>query len=56
MLEGKIIAPVRHSSWVANLLPIRRKNGEIRLHVDFRNLNQLFVKVNYLLLIMEHLL
>lgn len=37
--EGGIIKPIRNSSWVSNLVPIRKKNGDIRLCVDFRNLN-----------------
>ena len=40
MLDAEIILPRRYSNWVANLVPIRKKNGEIRLCVDFRNLNK----------------
>ena len=40
LLDAKIIVPLRYSSWVANLVPVRKKNGEIRLCVDFRNLNR----------------
>jgi hypothetical protein len=36
MLDSKIIIPLRYSEWIANLVPIRKKNGEIRLRVDFR--------------------
>jgi hypothetical protein len=42
-----MITPTRHSSWVANLVPIRKKIGEIRLCVIFKNLNQLSLKDNY---------
>ena len=35
LLDAKIIVPLRYSSWVANLVPFRKKNGEIRLCVDF---------------------
>jgi hypothetical protein len=35
---------------------VRKKTGEIRLFVDFRNLNQLFLKDNYHLPNMENLL
>jgi hypothetical protein len=41
---------------VANLVPIRKKNGEIKLCVDFRNLNRSSKKDNYLLPKMEHIL
>ena len=34
-----IIKPIRHSSSVSNLVPVRKKKGDIRLCVDFRNLN-----------------
>jgi ribonuclease HI len=40
LLSAKIIFPVRHTQWVSNLVPVRKKNGEIRLCVDFRNLNK----------------
>jgi hypothetical protein len=39
LLNVKIIFPVRHTHWVSNLVPVRKKSGEIRLCVDFRNLN-----------------
>jgi hypothetical protein len=47
LLYVKIIIPLRYSKWVANLVPIKKKNGEIRLCVDFRNLNRSSLKDNY---------
>ena len=47
LLDAKIIVPLRYSSWIANLVPVRKKNGEIRLCVDFRNLNKSCLKDNY---------
>ena len=47
LLDAKIIVPLRYSSWIANLVPVRKKNGEIRLCVDFRNLNRSCLKDNY---------
>jgi ribonuclease HI len=35
LLSAKIIFPVRHTQWVSNLVPVRKKNGEIRLCVNF---------------------
>jgi hypothetical protein len=29
LLDAKIIFQVRHSAWVANLVPVRKKSGEI---------------------------
>ena len=37
-------------------MPIRKKSGEIRLCVDFRNLNQVSLKDNYPLPKMDHIL
>jgi hypothetical protein len=35
LLDDNIIVPLIYSEWVANLVPVRKKNGEIRLCVDF---------------------
>jgi len=35
LLVAKIIVPLRYSKWVANLVVMRKKSGEIRLRVDF---------------------
>jgi hypothetical protein len=56
LLDAKIIVPLRYSNWVANLVPVRKKNGEIRLCVDFRNLNKSSLKDNYPLPKMDHVL
>jgi ribonuclease HI len=56
LLDAQIIVPLRYSSWVANLVPVRKKSGEIRLCVDFRNLNRSSRKDNYPLSNMEHIL
>jgi hypothetical protein len=50
------IISLRYSEWVANLVPVRKKNGEIRLCVDFRNLNRSSKKDNYPLSKMELIL
>ena len=51
-----IIKPIRHSTWVSNLVPVRKNNGDIRLCVDFRNLNFASLKDNYGLPNMEAML
>jgi hypothetical protein len=35
IFDAKIIVSLRLSKWVANLVPVRKKRGEIRLCVDF---------------------
>ena len=56
MYDAQIIAPIRYSDWVSNLVPTRKKTGEIRLCVDFRNLNKVSLKDNYPLPKMDHIL
>ena len=56
MLDAKIIVPLRYSNWVANLVPVRKKSGEICLCVDFINLNKCSLKDNYPLPKMDHIL
>jgi hypothetical protein len=56
LLYAKIIIPLRYSNWIANIVPVRKKNGEIRLCVDFINLNKCSRKDNYPLPNMEHIL
>jgi hypothetical protein len=56
LFEAKIIVSLRFSKWVENLVPVRKKSGEIRLCVDFRNLNKVSLKDNYPLPKMDHIL
>ena len=56
LLDVKIIFRVRHSEWVVNLVLVRKNSGEIRLCVDFRNLNHASEKDNYPVLPMEQTL
>lgn len=45
--DGGIIKPIRHSSWVLDLVLVRKKNKDIRLCADLRNLNIASLKYNY---------
>ena len=56
LMAAKIIVPLIYSKWVANLVVVRKKSGEIRLCIDFRNLNKCSKKDNYPLPKMEHFL
>lgn len=56
LLKAKIIFPVRHSNWVSNMVPIRKKNVDIRICIDFRNLNKASQKDNFPLPTMEQTL
>jgi hypothetical protein len=56
MSDAKFIVPLRFSKWVSNLVPTRKKTSEIRLCIDFRNLNKVSLKDNYPLPKMDHIL
>jgi hypothetical protein len=56
LLDEKIIIPLRYSDWASNSVLVRKKNGEICLCVDFRNLNRVSLKYNYPLPKMDHIL
>jgi hypothetical protein len=54
--DAKIIVPLCFSKWVSNLVPTCKKSEEIRLCIDFRNLNKVSLKDNYPLPKMDHIL
>ena len=56
LLDAKIIFKIRHLELVSNLVPVRKKSGETRLCVDFRNLNRVSDKDNYPVPPMEQIL
>lgn len=56
LLDAKINFLDRHTEWVANLVPVRKNNGYIRLCVDFHNLNRASKKDNYPIPPMEQIL
>ena len=42
LFEEKIIVALRFSWWVANLVTVKKKNKEIRICIDLKNLNRVF--------------
>eukprot|EP00253_Pinus_taeda_P034921 PITA_34921 len=56
LYKAGIIVPIRFSDWISNLVPVHKKTGEIRLCIDFRNLNKVSLKDNYPLPKMDHIL
>jgi hypothetical protein len=50
-----IIFSIIHSEWLLNPMVVRKKNGEIYLFVDFKDLNREKIKDNYPLTNMEML-
>ena len=47
---------LRFSCWVENLVPVRNNNMEIRICINFRNLNRVSLKDHYPLPKMDHIL
>ena len=56
LLDARIIFKVKHLEQVSNLVLVRKKSSEIRLYVDFRNLNRASDKDNYPVPPMEQIL
>ena len=56
LLKARIIFLVRHTQLICNMVPSYKKSGEIRLCVDFRNLNRASEKDNFPLPSMEQIL
>jgi hypothetical protein len=56
LLDAQIIFKVCHSTWVSNMVPVRKKSREIRICIDFWNLNRASDKDNYPVPPMEQIL
>ena len=39
LIEAGFIREVKYPTWIANIVPVRKKNGQLRICVDFRDLN-----------------
>ena len=40
LIEGKFIRQCRYAEWISNVVPIYKKNGKLRVCIDFGNLNK----------------
>jgi len=38
--QAKFIRVVLYPQWIANIVPVMKKDGKVRVCIDFRNLNQ----------------
>ena len=39
LIEAGFIREVKYPTWIANIVPVRKKNNQLRICVDFRDLN-----------------
>ena len=53
LIESGFIHEVQYLEWITNIVPIKKKNGQIRVYVDFRNLNNACPKDDFPLPITE---
>ena len=44
LLVAGFIKPIQHPKWLSNVVPVKKKNGQIHCCVDFRNLNKAYRK------------
>jgi hypothetical protein len=54
--QSHIVFPIKHSTWVSNLVLVQKKNGDILLCVDLWDLNKESLKDHYPLPSMESIL
>ena len=40
LLVARFIKLIQHPKWLSNIVPVKKKNGQIQCCVDFRNLNK----------------
>nr|AAX95395.1 Reverse transcriptase (RNA-dependent DNA polymerase), putative [Oryza sativa Japonica Group]ABA92966.2 retrotransposon protein, putative, unclassified [Oryza sativa Japonica Group] len=47
LYDAGFIRPCRYAEWVSNIVPIIKKNGKVRVCIDFRDLNKATPKDEY---------
>lgn len=47
MLNAKIIHPIDYLDWISNMVPVTKPFGDIRICVDFRDLNKAYPKDDF---------
>ena len=47
LIAAGFIKPIKHPTWLCNIIPVKNKNRQIRIYVDFRDLNKAFSKVEF---------
>ena len=53
MIEVGFIREVKYPTWIGNIVPVKKKNGQIRVCVDFIDLNNACSKNDFPLPIIE---
>ena len=53
LIEAKFIRQCHYAEWISNIVPMYRKNGKIRVCIDFRNLNRATPMDGYLMTVVD---
>jgi hypothetical protein len=49
LIEANFIRPCRYAEWISNIVPVYKKNGKMRVCIDFRDLNRATPMDGYLM-------
>ena len=47
LLDAKVIREVKYPTWLANTMPVKKKNGQWRMCIDFTDLNKAYPKDDF---------
>ncbi|KAL0406165.1 UNVERIFIED_CONTAM: Transposon Tf2-12 polyprotein [Sesamum latifolium] len=53
LIDAGFIREVKYPTWISSIMPVKKKNGQIRICVDFRELNKACPKDDFSLPIIE---
>ncbi|XP_028547560.1 uncharacterized protein LOC114578513, partial [Dendrobium catenatum] len=53
LIEAGFIREEKYADWIANIIPVKKKNGQIRICIDFRDLNKACPKDDFPLPVSE---
>jgi hypothetical protein len=53
LIQAGFIREVKYPTWISNIVPVKKKNGQMRVCVDFRDLNNACPKDDFPLPITE---
>ncbi|KAL0339232.1 UNVERIFIED_CONTAM: hypothetical protein Sangu_1445300 [Sesamum angustifolium] len=56
LIEVGFIREVKYPTWISSIVPVRKKNEQIRACVDFRDLNGTYPKDDFPLPIAKHMI
>ncbi|XP_050207365.1 uncharacterized protein LOC126656791 [Mercurialis annua] len=56
LCKAGFIRPAKYSNWLANVVPVVKKNGKLRICIDFRDLNEATPKDIYAMPIVDTLI